>query len=79
MALFRILSDVTGSRFLKMSAAKPEVLISQLLDKIATPFSLQQIHVFSGSSSSKKLPPLRKDRLQITPPNVVEQANEMKC
>src|SRR5208282_520345 len=27
--------DVTGSRLLKMAAAKPEVLISQLLDQIA--------------------------------------------
>ena len=38
MALLRILPDVTGSRFLKMAAFKPEVLIYQLLDKIATPF-----------------------------------------
>ena len=29
--------DVTGSRFLKMAASKPEVLISQLPDKISTP------------------------------------------
>ena len=38
MALFRIVPDVTGSRFLKMAAAKSEVLISQLTDHIATPF-----------------------------------------
>ena len=37
MALLRILPDVTGSRFFKMAAVKPEILISQLLDKIATP------------------------------------------
>ena len=33
-----ILSDVTRSLNLKMTAAKPEVLTSQLLDKIATKF-----------------------------------------
>ena len=33
-----ILSDVTGSRNSKMAAAKPEVHISQLLDKTAMPF-----------------------------------------
>ena len=38
MALFRIRSDVIGSRKSKMAAVKPEVLISQLVDKIATPF-----------------------------------------
>ena len=38
MALFRILSDVTGSRKSKMAAIKLEILISRLLDKIATPF-----------------------------------------
>ena len=38
IALWRILSDVTGSRKFKMAAAKPEVLISQLLNQIATPF-----------------------------------------
>ena len=38
MELWRIVPDVTGSRFLKMAAAKPEVVISQLLDKISTPF-----------------------------------------
>src|SRR5208282_353663 len=32
------MSDVTGSRFLKMAAYKPEVVITQLLDKFATPF-----------------------------------------
>ena len=31
-ALLRMLSDVTGSRILKMAATKPEVTISQLLD-----------------------------------------------
>ena len=34
----RILLDVTGSRLLKMAAAKPKVLISQLPDQIETPF-----------------------------------------
>ena len=38
MALLLILSDVTGSRFSKMVAPIPEVLIFQLLYKIATPF-----------------------------------------
>ena len=38
MKLMRLLPDVTGSWYLKMAAAKPEVLISQLLDLIATPF-----------------------------------------
>ena len=33
-----ILSDLTGSWKFKMAAVKPEVLISQSLDKIATPF-----------------------------------------
>src|SRR5208282_292058 len=37
-ALLRILPDATGSRILKMAATKPEVVISQPLDKIATPF-----------------------------------------
>ena len=31
-----ILSDVTGSRKFKMAVVKPEVLLSQPLDKIAT-------------------------------------------
>jgi len=35
MALLTILTDVTGSRKSKMAASKPEVLIAQLLDKIA--------------------------------------------
>ena len=38
MELLRLLPDVTGSIYLKMAAAKPEVLISQLPDKIATQF-----------------------------------------
>ena len=38
MVPMRILSYVTGSRYLKMAAAKPEVLISQLLDKIVRKF-----------------------------------------
>jgi hypothetical protein len=37
MALLWILSDVTGSRYLKMAAAILEIVIS-LPDKIATPF-----------------------------------------
>src|SRR5208282_6002537 len=36
--LLQIVSDVTGSRFLKMADSKREVVITQLLDKIATPF-----------------------------------------
>ena len=38
MELLRLLLDVTGSRYFKMAAAKPEVLISQLPDKIETKF-----------------------------------------
>ena len=38
MELLRLLLDVTGSRCLKMATAKPEVLISQFLDLIATKF-----------------------------------------
>src|SRR5208282_2597457 len=38
MELLRIVPGVTGSRILKMAAAKPEVVISQLLEKISTPF-----------------------------------------
>src|SRR5208282_3787289 len=41
MALFRILSDVTGSRKSKMAANKLVIRISRLLDNIATPFQLQ--------------------------------------
>ena len=51
MALVPVLPDVTGSKKFKMAAAKPEVLISQLLDKIATPsqrlspiFGVQQLN-----------------------------------
>ena len=44
MAILRILSDVTGSRLLKTAAVKPEVLISQLRDKIATPFQRRILH-----------------------------------
>ena len=50
MVLLRIVPDVTGSRFLKMVAAKPEVLIYQLTDHIATPFQrlsilgVQEVH-----------------------------------
>ena len=36
--LLRKPSDVTGSLNSKMAAAKPEVLISQRLDQISTPF-----------------------------------------
>ena len=38
MALLQIVPDVTGSRFLKMAASKPEVVMSLFLDRIATPF-----------------------------------------
>ena len=53
MALFRILPDVTRSRLFKMAAVKPEELISQLLNKIATPF--QRELPFSGPSNSMAL------------------------
>jgi hypothetical protein len=38
IAIFRILCDATGSHKSKMAAAKPEVRISLLSDKIATRF-----------------------------------------
>ena len=38
MALERISSYVTGSRKSKMAAAEPDVLLSQLVDEITTPF-----------------------------------------
>ena len=38
MALLRILPDVTGSRYFKMAVAKPDILLYQLPDNIATPF-----------------------------------------
>ena len=38
MALVPILPDITFSKKFMMVAAKPEVLISQLLDKIGTKF-----------------------------------------
>src|SRR5208282_4281893 len=50
MELLRIVPDATGSRFLKMAAAKPEVLISQLLDQIATPFQ-RLTHHFRGPAA----------------------------
>ena len=50
MALLRILPDVTGSRLLKMAAAKPEVLISQLPNQIATPFQ-RLTHHFRGPTT----------------------------
>ena len=37
-AIEQILPDVTGNRKSKMAANKPKVRISQLLDKIGTPF-----------------------------------------
>src|SRR5208282_5060985 len=46
MELLRIVPGVTGSRLLKMAAAKPEVVISQLLEKISTPF--QRLHTIFG-------------------------------
>jgi len=53
MALLRILPNVTGSRSSKMAAVKPEVLLSQLLDQIATPFkrltSIFWVHQLSGT------------------------------
>src|SRR5208282_1764955 len=53
-ALLTILPDVSGSQNSKMAAAKPEVLISQLLDQLATPFQ-RLPHTFSGSSNSMAL------------------------
>src|SRR5271157_5565562 len=48
-----ILSDLTGSWKFKMVAVKPEVLISQPLDKIATPFQrltpIFGVHQLSGT------------------------------
>src|SRR5208282_6608213 len=41
MALFRILSDVSGSRKSKMAANKLVIRISRFLDKTATPFQRQ--------------------------------------
>ena len=41
MALLRILCYLTGSRLFKLAAAKPEVLIPQLLDKIANTVHLK--------------------------------------
>ena len=38
VALFRIQPDVNGSRYFKMAADAPEVLMYRLLEKIATPF-----------------------------------------
>ena len=58
-ALLRIPPDATGSRILKMAATKPEVLISQPLDKIATPFQrLTPIFVFqkvNGATTNNAL------------------------
>src|SRR5208282_430566 len=50
MELWRIVPDVTGSRFLKMAAAKPEVVISHLPDKISTPFQRLTPH-FRGPAT----------------------------
>ncbi len=49
--LLGILSDVTGSWKLKMAVAKPEVLISQLVGKIATRF--QRLPHVSGVQQRK--------------------------
>src|SRR5271157_251340 len=46
LALLRIVPDVTGNRFYKIAASKPEVVIAQLLDKIATPF--QRLNLLFG-------------------------------
>ena len=51
MALLRPVPDVTGSRFFKMTAYKPEVLISQLLNKIATPFQTATPTFFRGPAT----------------------------
>src|SRR5208282_3776458 len=45
MAQVPILFDVTGSKQFKMAADKPEVLISRLLDKIASKFQ-RKAYVF---------------------------------
>src|SRR5664279_3866482 len=44
MALWPILSDITGNRKSKMAAYKPEVLITQPLDYIATRFQRLSSH-----------------------------------
>ena len=53
MALFRIPLDATGSRKFKMAADKAEVPVSQLLDKISTPFQrltpLFGVNEFNGA------------------------------
>src|SRR5664279_961535 len=44
MVLLWILSVVAGSRKSKMAASKPDILISQLLDKIETKFQRLTLH-----------------------------------
>jgi len=41
MALRRMLSDVSGSRKSKMAIVKPEIHVSQLVDKIESKFQRQ--------------------------------------
>jgi hypothetical protein len=43
MALMPMLADVTGRRNFKMATDKPEILISQLLDKIGTKFTIAKL------------------------------------
>ena len=49
-APFRILYDVNGSRKSKMAANTLEILISQLQDKIATPFQRLSTHCLGPES-----------------------------
>ena len=50
MALLLMIPGVIGSRKLKTAAAKPEVLIYQLLDQIVTPFQ-RLTHHFRGPAT----------------------------
>ena len=59
MDLFRITLYVNGSKKFKMAAVKTEMLISQLLDKIATKF--QRLPTLSVSNSSAAVLPILHD------------------
>src|SRR5664279_5226089 len=66
-ALFRIMPGVTGSRKFKMAAAKPEILISPLQDKIATKFQqityISEVQQLNGASGNT-VRPNRKWKIQ---------------
>ena len=51
MRLLRMLRDLTGSAKSKMAAIKPEVMISQLVDELATKF--QRLHPSSKGPAFK--------------------------